>query len=146
MWERRERAFEATMALGKPVNNDISVAIDKVETFLGLMDQRLPAAFPKARSLTVSHLGDGNLHYCVWPDPDSGPDIDPAVYDQVLELVEGTVMELGGSFSAEHGIGLAKLNSMARRKNRPALSAMWAIKTALDPNSIMNPGKVLPPM
>ena len=143
MWARRERAYEATMARGMPVTNDISVAVDRVEAFLDLMDTRLPAAFPDAKSLTVAHLGDGNLHYCVWTN--GRGDVEKGDYDRVLEVVEDTVLELGGSFSAEHGIGLTKLNAMGRRKNKPAVAAMWAIKNALDPKGIMNPGKVLPP-
>ena len=142
MWERRERAYEATMALGIPVNNDIALALDQIEPFLDLMDVRLPQAYPNARSLTVAHLGDGNLHYCVWTHAKG--DVAKEDYDAVLELVETTVLELGGSFSAEHGIGLTKLGAMARRKNKAAVHAMWAIKRALDPNNIMNPGKVLP--
>ena len=145
MWTRRERAFETTVSRGMPVNNDISVAVDKVETFLSLMDTRLPAVFPKAQSMTVSHLGDGNLHYSVWTDPETRAPVGYEDYDRVLEIVEDTVLELGGSFSAEHGIGVTKLGSMKRRKNKPALAAMWAIKAALDPNNILNPGKVLPP-
>ncbi len=62
-----------------------------------------------------------------------------------MEAVEEIVLELGGSFSAEHGIGTSKLPSMARRKNAQAMATMRAIKAALDPNGILNPGKVLPP-
>jgi len=69
----------------------------------------------------------------------------PAVHDAINEAVEEEVLSLGGSFSAEHGIGTSKLPSMARRKNPVALDAMRAIKAALDPAGIMNPGKVLPP-
>jgi len=61
-----------------------------------------------------------------------------------MEKVEDIVLELGGSFSAEHGIGLSKLSSMDRRKDAVALDVMRRIKAALDPNNIMNPGKVLP--
>jgi FAD/FMN-containing dehydrogenase len=64
--------------------------------------------------------------------------------DALMEAVEDIVLDLGGSFSAEHGIGTSKLPSMARRKNKVALGAMRAIKAALDPNDILNPGKVLP--
>ena len=144
MWERRERAYEATHAYGRSVNNDISLALDRVEPFLEKMEERLPKLAPAAEALTVAHLGDGNLHYSVWPHPGTQQQIDPIQYDEIMELVEEAVLELGGSFSAEHGIGYTKLPSMARRKNANALTAMRAIKTALDPANIMNPGKVLP--
>jgi FAD/FMN-containing dehydrogenase len=64
--------------------------------------------------------------------------------DEVTEIIEDCVLKFGGSFSAEHGIGTYKLPSMARRKNKTALAAMRAIKQALDPQNIMNPGKVIP--
>ena len=81
----------------------------------------------------------------VWVNPGSDAAISAQDYECVVETVEETVFELGGSFSAEHGIGKSKLSSMARRKDAGALSAMRTIKFALDPNNIMNPGKVLPP-
>ena len=90
--------------------------------------------------LTVAHLGDGNLHYTIWPG-----NTDPGAMDAIMEAVEEEALRLGGSFSAEHGIGLTKLPSMRRRKDPAALAAMRAIKAALDPKGILNPGKLLPP-
>ena len=87
----------------------------------------------------MAHLGDGNIHYTVFPTRD-----DPALYDAVVEAVEDVVQDLGGSFSAEHGVGLSKRATMARRKDAVALSVMRAIKAALDPGNLMNPGKVIP--
>jgi len=69
---------------------------------------------------------------------------DPDVHDRILEAVEDVALTLGGSFSAEHGIGVSKLPSMRRRKDPVALATMRAIKVALDPAGILNPGKVLP--
>ena len=89
--------------------------------------------------LIVSHLGDGNVHYTVWPSKD-----DEIHKDKIMEAIENVVLTLGGSFSAEHGIGLSKLSSMERRKDRVALDVMRQIKNAIDPQGIMNPGKVLP--
>ena len=145
MWERRDRALEIAQSGGRMISNDISVAVDKVQTFLTLMNDRLPKALPRAESLAIAHLGDGNVHYSVWVNPGSDAAISAQDYECVVETVEETVFELGGSFSAEHGIGKSKLSSMARRKDAGALSAMRTIKFALDPNNIMNPGKVLPP-
>ena len=87
----------------------------------------------------VAHLGDGKIHYTVFPSRD-----DPALSDAVVEAVEDVVAELGGSFSAEHGVGLSKLATMRRRKDPVALSVMQAVKRALDPEGRMNPGKVVP--
>jgi FAD/FMN-containing dehydrogenase len=66
------------------------------------------------------------------------------VHDEIVETVEEIVISLGGSFSAEHGIGITKLSSMERRKNPIAMAVMRQIKAALDPNNLMNPGKVIP--
>ncbi|MCM2563392.1 FAD-binding oxidoreductase [Lutimaribacter sp. EGI FJ00015] len=142
MWERREAAAEIVMGSGRPVsNNDIAVPVDKVAEFFARMTPRLDALDPGAEPIVVAHLGDGNVHYAVWMSVE-----DARTKDAVTEAVEDEVLRLGGSFSAEHGIGQGKLSSMARRKDRVALAAMRAIKQALDPNGIMNPGKVLPPV
>ena len=79
------------------------------------------------------------MHFTVFPTRD-----DPNLYDAVVTVVEDVVEELGGSFSAEHGVGLSKLKTMARRKDPVALDVMRAIKMALDPGNRMNPGKVIP--
>ena len=139
MWARREAAAEVTLSRLPIQNNDVAVPLDKVAEFLTRADAMLDEVDPGAVSMVVSHLGDGNVHYAVWPHSQ-----DPAKMDTIMEAVEDIVLSLGGSFSAEHGIGTSKLPSMARRKNKPALAAMRAIKSALDPNGIMNPGKVLP--
>lgn len=139
MWQRREAAAEIAMTRRPLVNNDIAVPLDKVAVFLERAQNRLTALDADAKELIVSHLGDGNVHYTVWPMSQ-----DPVVHDAIMEAVEDVVLGLGGSFSAEHGIGTSKLPSMMRRKNKVALAAMRAIKAALDPKGILNPGKVLP--
>lgn len=141
MWARREAAAEVILAAGKPVSNhDIAVPVDKVATFLDRMAPRLAALDPGAQPLVVSHLGDGNIHYAMWLSSE-----DAGVKSAVTEAVEDEVLALRGSFSAEHGIGQWKLPSMQRRKDPVALAAMRAIKQALDPRGILNPGKLLPP-
>ncbi|MBM7069474.1 FAD-binding oxidoreductase [Actibacterium sp. 188UL27-1] len=139
MWARREAAAEVSLGHGPVVNNDIAVPLDKVATFLDLAKTRLAPVAPDATILTVSHLGDGNVHYTVRPK-----DPQPEVINGIMETVEDIVLSLGGSFSAEHGIGLAKKPSMDRRKDPVALAVMRSIKAALDPDNRMNPGKVLP--
>ncbi|MFK7755257.1 MAG: FAD-binding oxidoreductase [Sedimentitalea sp.] len=146
MWQRRERAYESTVAHGVSVDCDISLALDGVDGFLKSMDVALAEIAPGAETMAVAHLGDGNLHYSIWPMPGSDAPIPDPLYTEIMEQVENTVLGLRGSFSAEHGIGLMKLPSMERRKDKGALRMMWAIKAALDPKNIMNPGKVLPPL
>ena len=139
MWERREAAAEICVGLEPVVDCDVCVPVDRVADFLTRAEARLKALDPDFRSLTVAHLGDGNLHYSAFPGRD-----DEGLKEAVMEAVEDVVQELGGSFSAEHGIGLSKLPSMRRRKDPVALEVMRAVKTALDPKSVMNPGKVVP--
>ncbi len=139
MWARREAAAEITVGLSPAVDTDVCVPLDKVEVFLSEVLKRLAALDPGLTSLTVAHLGDGNLHFTAFPTRD-----DAGLKDQVLVVVEDVVAELGGSFSAEHGVGLSKLNSMSRRKDAVALQVMRLIKAALDPAGRMNPGKVIP--
>ncbi len=139
MWERREAAAEISLLKTPLINNDIAVPLDKISKFLTIMEKKLPELDPDADVLIVSHLGDGNVHYTVWPSRD-----DEQHKDKIMEEIENVVLSLGGSFSAEHGIGLSKLSSMERRKDRIALDVMRQIKYAIDPEGIMNPGKVLP--
>ena len=139
MWQRRELAAEITTARKPAIDTDIALPLDQVETFLTRMAARLPILDPGAEDMCVAHLGDGNVHYSVFPTRD-----DPALYDKVVEAVEDEVQTLRGSFSAEHGVGLSKRRSMARRKDPVALDVMRSVKAALDPDNRMNPGKVIP--
>lgn len=139
MWKRREEAADVAFHKKPFVNTDVSVPIDKVEIFLTRAEKRLKAIDPAASSVCVSHLGDGNIHLTVWPSDTLAAD-----EEKIVETIEDVVVELRGSFSAEHGIGTSKLGSMARRKDPVAIATMKAIKEALDPKGIMNPGKVLP--
>lgn len=139
MWARREAAAEIGVGLHPEVDTDVCLPLDKVDAFLTTAIARLEALDAGARTITVAHLGDGNLHFTAYPTHD-----DKALKDQVLEAIEDVVAELGGSFSAEHGVGLSKLPSMGRRKDPVALDVMRTLKRALDPHGFMNPGKVIP--
>jgi FAD/FMN-containing dehydrogenase len=139
IWARREAAAEIMMGAGPTVDTDISVPLDRVGAFLDRALAQLATIDPGAGTVTVAHLGDGNLHYSVLAT--SG---DAALKERIIEGVEDIVADLGGSFSAEHGIGLSKRGSMARRKDPVALAVMRALKDALDPKGILNPGKVIP--
>lgn len=139
MWARREAAAEVSRLHDPIVDNDIAVPLDKMQDLLERIEHRARALDPGITFNSVAHLGDGNLHFAGWPSTS-----DIAVHDAIKEAVEEEVLALGGSFSAEHGIGISKLSSMKRRKNPQARAAMLAIKNALDPNGILNPGKVLP--
>lgn len=139
MWLRREEAAQVSLGRLPILNNDVALPLDKVSVFLDTMPSRLAALDAGAETMCVAHLGDGNVHYTVYPTTE-----DPARHDAIIEDIEALVLSLGGSFSAEHGIGQSKKSSMARRKNPVALDVMRTIKAALDPSGILNPGKVLP--
>ncbi|MBE0555512.1 MAG: FAD-binding oxidoreductase [Rhodobacteraceae bacterium] len=139
MWQRRELAAEITLDRQPTIDTDIALPLDRLAAFLDRIEARLPALDAGAETLSVAHLGDGNIHFTVFPSRD-----DPALHDAVVAAVEDEVQALGGSFSAEHGVGLSKLATMKRRKDPVALAVMRQIKAALDPEGRMNPGKVIP--
>ncbi|MEM9350217.1 MAG: FAD-binding oxidoreductase [Pseudomonadota bacterium] len=139
MWARREMAAELTFDGRAIVDTDIAVPLDAVPAFLAQINARVTKLDPGGEDFMVSHLGDGNVHYSVYPTRN-----DAALMNEITEAIEDVTLSLGGSFSAEHGIGLSKLGSMARRKDETALDVMGALKTSLDPKGLMNPGKVLP--
>jgi FAD/FMN-containing dehydrogenase len=140
MWARRETAAELTQGWhGACIDTDVAVPLTAVDAFMTRILARLPDIDPEAETMTVAHLGDGNLHFTVRPGR-----YDAAIADAVLTAVEDVVADLGGSFSAEHGVGLSKRASMARRKDPVALEVMRRLKTALDPAGVLNPGKILP--
>ena len=139
IWARREAAAEITLGHGHTVDTDIALPLDRVGTFLDRALSAVARLDPAAVTNTVGHLGDGNLHFTIFPSR-----TDPALDEDLTEAVEDIVADLGGSFSAEHGIGLSKLSSMRRRKDPVALDMMRAVKTAFDPLNILNPGKTVP--
>jgi len=139
IWKRREDAGDVAFFGGHFVNTDIALPLDKVAAFETALTPRLRAIDPDVEEVMVAHLGDGNIHHTSYVSRN-----DPDVMAALVEAVEDVVQELGGSFSAEHGIGVSKLETMKRRKDPVALDAMRAIKAALDPHNILNPGKVIP--
>ena len=139
MWAVREAAGEVTLNTHPLVDTDIAVPLDRVQDFLDRIAVALKALDPAATDVTVAHLGDGNIHYTAYPSRD-----DAALLDAIRAAVDDTAVDLGGSFSAEHGIGLSKRGSMRRLKDPVALDVMRAVKAALDPLGILNPGKTLP--
>jgi FAD/FMN-containing dehydrogenase len=138
MWARREAAAELALLKLPFVDNDVAVRPDLMQALLERIEVRARALDPGIEFLNVAHLGDGNLHFAGWP---SSPD--PVLMKAISRAVEEEVIALGGSFSAEHGVGLLKKPAMAAHKDPVALAVMGRIKRALDPNGILNPGKVI---
>jgi FAD/FMN-containing dehydrogenase len=137
LWQLRERHTEAINAEGVPHKLDISVPLGRLGEFDARVRGVVRGVDRGARTFVYGHLGDGNLHVnVVGPDPD-----DEAVDDAVLSLA----LELGGAVSAEHGIGVAKTRWLIADRGEADVAAMRAIKRALDPEDLLNPGVLLPP-
>ncbi len=135
LWRVREGHAEAIAAAGVPHKLDVGVPLARLGEFLERVPGVVQEAAPGARTILFGHLGDGNVHVnLLGPAPD-----DEAPDDAVL----GLVLELGGTISAEHGVGVAKAAWLARQRPAPELAAITAIKRALDPEATLNPGAVL---
>ena len=143
LWALRENISEAQKIEGFSIKHDISVPISRLSEFVERADAALEQLFPGIRIVTFGHVGDGNLHYNQ-SKPEAGENAAfMAGQAQVNRLVHDIVHELGGSISAEHGIGQLKRDELLRYKSPVEMEMMRAIKRALDPQGLMNPGKVL---
>ncbi len=140
LWSIREHIPEAEKLAGKSVKHDVSVPISRIAEFIARGDAALQAAFPEAHVVCFGHIGDGNLHYNL-SFPAGAPTA--AQSAGANALVYALLDELQGSISAEHGLGQLKRDEITRHKSAVELDLMRAIKRALDPQGIMNPGKVL---
>ena len=134
LWRIREMIPEAQFT---NVKHDISVPVSRIADFVELAGQALERVFPEAQVFCFGHVGDGNLHYNVGPEGlmPRRAEISRIVYDKVAAL--------GGSISAEHGLGQLKREEILRHKHPLELELMRALKRALDPKGLMNPGKLL---
>ena len=146
LWRVRESIAEAERQEGRAVKHDISVPVSAMPDFLETAAPLVETRFPGTRVVAFGHLGDGNIHFNVLP-PSAA---DPAAWVEaegasVTGFVHDLVTAAAGSISAEHGIGQLKRAELARTASPALLAAQRAIKAALDPAGIMNPGKLLPP-
>jgi FAD/FMN-containing dehydrogenase len=143
LWQLREHIPLAQAAAGKNIKHDISLPISRIADFIAQTDAALTAAFPDAQVICFGHLGDGNLHYNVAPKDGASHDAFLGNQLAINRIVNDHVAAMHGSISAEHGIGALKRDDLARYKEPVELDMMRAIKAALDPLGIMNPGKIL---
>ncbi|HMS27067.1 MAG TPA: FAD-binding oxidoreductase [Burkholderiaceae bacterium] len=144
LWHIRECIPLAQAQEGLNIKHDISIPISSIPEFVKLTDAKLAQAFPGARLVNYGHLGDGNLHYNV--QAPEGADQDAFLTQQeagVNALVFEMVDQFEGSISAEHGIGSLKVDKLPQHKSPVALELMRTIKRALDPQNMMNPGRVV---
>lgn len=142
-WMLREDMSLAQKPEGASIKNDVSVPVGSMPEFLKLADAAVLSIVPDARIVSFGHLGDGNVHYNI--SQPVGWEVERyfAYEQKIHDAVNGIVLSLGGSISAEHGIGQMKRDKLASIKDPTALQMMRAVKKAWDPAGIMNPGKVI---
>ena len=144
LWHVRESIPLAQAEEGLNIKHDISIPVSRIPAFVEETDALLQREIAGVRLVNFGHLGDGNLHYNVQA-PEGG---DPAAFlkaqeDRVNGLVYDQVHRFGGSISAEHGIGSLKADTLPHYKSPVALAMMRAVKGALDPQGLLNPGRVV---
>ena len=143
LWNLRESISEAQKIEGFSIKHDISVPVSRIPEFLERAGSALQHAWPGIRIVAFGHVGDGNLHYNQ-SKPEAGENAAfIAAQPQVNEMVHDIVHQLGGSISAEHGIGQLKREEILRYKSPLEMQMMRTIKQAFDPRGLMNPGKVV---
>ena len=143
LWSLRENMSEAQRREGASIKHDISVPVSAVPAFLEEATAAVLKAMPDARPVSFGHLGDGNIHFN-FSAPKSGDAAEfLARWEEIQGLVHDIVHRYGGSISAEHGIGVQKRDQLARYKSAAELDLMRTLKRTLDPNNILNPGKVV---
>ena len=144
LWQIRESIPLAQATEGLNIKHDISVPVSRIPQFVVETDALLQSKIPGIRLVNFGHLGDGNLHYNVQaPAGADGPAFLQNHEDEVNTWVFDQVKAFNGSISAEHGIGSLKADKLSHYKDPTALAMMKAIKQALDPHNIMNPGRVI---
>lgn len=142
-WHMRHTLTEVQKPEGGSIKHDVSVPVAAIPAFLAEASEAVVKLIPGSRPVPFGHLGDGNIHYNVSQPVGADKDAFLARWKDVNAVVDKIVLQHHGSISAEHGIGKLKRDSLPMVKDPVALSLMRDIKSLLDPNGILNPGKVL---
>jgi FAD/FMN-containing dehydrogenase len=143
LWRLRELMSEVQKQEGGSIKHDVAVPVARVPEFIARADQLVELMVPGARPVPFGHLGDGNIHYNVSQPPCMDRTVFLSNWEALNAAVHEIVLDLGGSISAEHGIGRLKRDRLAHAKQPLELELMRKIKAAFDPNGILNPGKLL---
>jgi FAD/FMN-containing dehydrogenase len=143
MWRIREEAGEVQKREGASIKHDISIPVAAIPAFIDEANAAAIAVVPGARPMPFGHVGDGNIHYNITQPAGMDKLAFMAREDDIQDAVFGVVAKYGGSISAEHGIGIAKRARLPLVKDPVAIELMRTLKATLDPNGILNPGKVL---
>jgi FAD/FMN-containing dehydrogenase len=143
LWHLRESIPLAEKAFGKSIKHDVSIPVSRMAQFVATTNAALQAAFPGIQHVIFGHLGDGNLHYNVAKGSAFSEEQLLSRQDAIYHLVHDSVHRYAGSISAEHGVGQLKRDVLPLYKDPVEMALMRRIKQALDPDGLMNPGKVL---
>jgi len=144
-WLLRDSIAPAERALGPAMQHDISVPVERMPDFVEAAIPHVEAQFPGTKGLAFGHLGDGNVHFHVLaPDGAVPGEWENTQGKLVSRVIYEMVTEWGGSISAEHGIGQVKRDELERLGDPVALNIMRSVKAALDPDGLLNPGKLVP--
>jgi D-lactate dehydrogenase (cytochrome) len=143
LWFVRESLVELQKFAGASIKHDVSVAVSHVPAFMTRAIAAVTSALPGIRPVPFGHVGDGNIHFNLYQPEAMGADDFLARQPELSRIVHDIVAELDGSISAEHGIGRLRRDDLQRYKPAIELELMRRIKQALDPDNIMNPGKVI---
>ena len=144
LWRLRHSISEAQKFEGASIKHDIGVPIDRIPELLAAGQDLVERLTPGARLCAFGHVGDGNLHYNVSQPEGVDPDAFRTAGAELTQALYAAVRALGGTFSAEHGVGVFKKDHLPAFRSDTELALMRTLKTALDPGNILNPGKVLP--
>ncbi len=144
IWRLREEHAEAQRLEGASVKNDVSVPVAKIPELLRRARAACEALIPDARIVPFGHMGDGNIHFNIAQPVGADPAAFLARSHEIMDTVNLVVRDLGGSFSAEHGVGRLKTYLMPNWRGGAELETMRRIKAALDPRGILNFGKMFP--
>ncbi|MFA6265087.1 MAG: FAD-binding oxidoreductase [Pseudolabrys sp.] len=143
-WKMREGLAVAMIEVEGSLKSDQAVPIPAIPEFVIRASQAVTRVAPGCVPAPFGHIGDGNIHFNVLPPPDMAGKDFKARWGDVTRAIEDVAVSLGGTVSAEHGIGLIRREALARMRSAENIGLMQALKTMLDPQGIMNPGKVLP--
>jgi FAD/FMN-containing dehydrogenase len=143
-WKIRDTISEAERAEGQTLAHDVSVRVADMPGFIVDASVEVERRFPGVIATGFGHLGDGNIHFHVRAGSHAAPDWYDKEGEEITRFVDDLVTAAGGSISAEHGIGQLKRAELARLAPEGRIDALRAIKHALDPLGIMNPGKLVP--
>jgi len=142
-WRLRESLSDVQRAEGGSIKHDVSVYLSRIADFIEAATEAVSARLPGIRPVPFGHIGDGNVHFNLSQPEDMDKQAFLDLWDEMNAIVHGIVREMGGSISAEHGVGQLKRDEIAATKSPVEMEMMRTLKKAIDPKGILNPGKVV---